>query len=348
MAGHFSSLVAVPEGHAGRVPVSVLTGFLGSGKTTLLNRLLGSQDLTGTAVIVNEFGEVGIDQDLIAQTSEQTLLLANGCLCCAMRGDLIEALERLRSRMASTLSRVVIETSGLADPGPILRTLTADPAVTRHFRLATVACTVDGILGVSTLDAFKEAQEQLAVADQVFVTKLDTLGGRMPDALACRLAAGATQARVHLEAGEFRGLLDELTRGRPSAEDDCPEGPLYRIESRERSADARHTSAVRSGVIRRDEALLKALQAWLDLLIASRGDDLLRLKGIVAIREHPDQPLVIHGVQHLFAPPERRSAWPTSSRQTRIVVIGRDLNIDVLSHTLDVLASRHRRSETAA
>ncbi len=159
-----------------RVPVTVLTGFLGSGKTTLLNRLLREPDLRGTAVIINEFGAVGLDHDLVAHTDEQMVLLSNGCICCTIRGDLVGALERLAadpSAQAGTLRHVVLETTGLADPAPILHTLMGDPRVVRNWRLAGVATTVDAVNGNATLDRQPEAVKQVAVADRLFLTKTD-------------------------------------------------------------------------------------------------------------------------------------------------------------------------------
>src|SRR5256885_6127226 len=176
------ALPILPEAAGQRIPVTVLTGFLGSGKTTLLNRLLALPDLHGTAVIVNEFGAVGIDQDLTSLACEDTVLLANGCLCCSVRGDLVEALERLALREQGAPRRVLIETSGLADPGPILRSFLGEPAVRARYALAGVACTVDAVLGSATLAGYPEAVRQLAVADLVLLTKTDLLGGAQPAA----------------------------------------------------------------------------------------------------------------------------------------------------------------------
>ena len=173
MSGHFSALLQTQAQPSGpRVPVSVLTGFLGSGKTTLLNRLLSSAELAGTAVIVNEFGETGLDHELLtAASADDVVLLPNGCLCCAVRGDLVKALSTLLDRPGQAIHRVVIETSGLAEPGPILRTLMLDPLLSQRYRLGTVLCTVDAVLGLQSLERHPEALAQLAAADEVWLTK---------------------------------------------------------------------------------------------------------------------------------------------------------------------------------
>jgi G3E family GTPase len=210
MSGHFSSLLGADQpGHA-RVPVTVLTGFLGSGKTTLLNELLREPDLHGTAVIVNEFGEIGIDHDLIASTTEDTILLANGCMCCAVRGDLIGALVGLGERSASdgsALRHVLIETSGLADPAPIMRTVMGEPAIKDRFVLAGVCCTVDAVLAPATLDRYPEAVKQIAMADHIFLTKTDLLG------------AGAVGPREELESHRRSASGAQRVRARAAAGD---------------------------------------------------------------------------------------------------------------------------------
>jgi G3E family GTPase len=354
MSGHFTSLLAAAaqEAHGERVPVTVLTGFLGSGKTTLLNRLLKLPDLQGTAVIVNEFGTVGIDQDLIAQASDDTILLPNGCLCCAMRGDLVEALTRLGGQgeiAGAPLRQVLIETSGLADPGPILRTLMGDPAVRPRFAVAGVACTVDAVLGDKTLDAHPESVQQVAVADALFLTKTDLLEGAPAPALLERLQALNANATLHLDRNSLPQALHGLTQDRqvqsPTAA--RADAPFYRsIGSATSAADTpRHRDGISSFVLVREEPLPReAFFAWMDLLVASRGEDLLRVKGLVHLAEQAEQPLVIHGVQHLFHPPESLPAWPSADRRTRIVFITRGVDAQALEQTLDVLVRRHMRS----
>lgn len=356
IGGHFSALLqadARSESAGSRVPVSVLTGFLGSGKTTLLNRLLSSPDLAGTAVIVNEFGEAGLDQDLLTAASpDDVVLLPNGCLCCAVRGDLVKALTGLWERTGQAIERVVIETSGLAEPGPILRTLMMDPVLSRRFRLGVVLCTVDAVLGLQSLQQHPEALAQLAAADEVWLTKLDLLSdpGATAPLLHC-LAQLNPAARVR-QAGrsELAPMLDLLRRQLLAAGPDpgaAGHPHFYHPVATDIDAPA-HLADVQSFVLVRDEPLdLEGFAQWLDLVLASLGEKLLRFKGLVQTTQSPDRPMMVHAVQHLFHPPETLAAWPTADHRTRLVFITRGVGRDALESTLDVMARRRTRRRPA-
>jgi len=354
MAGHFSSLLSAHDQASARIPVTVLTGFLGSGKTTLLNRLLKLPDLEGMAVIVNEFGEVGIDHDLITQTSDDTILLANGCMCCSVRGDLVAAMNRLGERIDPPLQHVLIETSGLADPGPILRTLMGEPAIRSRFLLAGVACTVDAILGSGTLDRHPESVQQAAIADRLFLTKTDlTEGGAAALELLDRLREINPRASLHLEVDAQPQALLGLIQSRHGTVG-TPSGAMYyrpsqAAEPSKQDAPPVHRDGISSFVVERDAPLPRdAFFAWLDMVIGMRGEDLLRVKGLVQLADDPERPMVIHGVQHLFHPPELLPAWPGADRRTRIVFITRGVDAEAMNETLDVLVSRHLRRGPAA
>lgn len=359
MAGHFSALLSAEPAGGARVPVTVLTGFLGSGKTTLLNRLLSQPELEGTAVIVNEFGEVGIDHDLITHTTEDTVLLSNGCLCCAVRGDLVEALCALAQRPGPPLRQVLIETSGLADPAPILRVLMGDPAVSRHFALRGVACTVDAVLGLRTLAAHAEAAQQAAVADLLVLTKTDLLpaqdkaeGGGIGPVLQAVARINPDASVVQEPVGQIGALLELMHRPQPPGPESA-QAPAYRPPASRAGALAGATEPVHAGgiasfVLVRDTPLpLEAFSHWLDMVVATRGVDLLRVKGLVCTADDPGRPLLVHGVQHLFPPPERLPAWPSGDTRTRLVFITRGVDGEALSDTLDILVRRHARAAPA-
>jgi G3E family GTPase len=350
MTGHFSSLLGADQPLRTRVPVTVLTGFLGSGKTTLLNELLREPDLHGTAVIVNEFGEVGIDHDLITNTTEDTILLANGCMCCAVRGDLIAALVSLAEREASdgsALRHVLIETSGLADPAPILRTVMGEPTVKDRFTLAGVCCTVDAVLALGTLDRYAEAVKQVAMADHLLLTKLDLLGEPVSQELLHRVKSLNPTGAVHQERREYVAVLRQTmqTPASDSGSLRAESGPFYRPVPTTSNADApsTHSGGISSFVIVRDDPLPRdGFFAWLDMVIAMRGEDLLRVKGIVNLQEQPEQPLVFHGVQHLYQVPESLPAWPSADRRTRVVFITRGVDAESMDESLRVFERRRR------
>lgn len=335
-----------------RVPVTVLTGFLGSGKTTLLNRLLSLHDLRGTAVIINEFGAVGLDHDLVAHTDEQMVLLSNGCICCTIRGDLVGALDRLAadpSAQAGHLKHVVLETTGLADPAPILHTLMGDARLAANWRLAGVATTVDAVNGSSTLDRQPEAVKQVAVADRLLLTKTDLVDAATLAPLRERLR----RINPVAELGEGADTALQALQGLLDASPVNPElaaiaGNRAYAFSPVPGADHdpnRHDDHIRSYALVRDTPLPReGLFAWLDMVARMRGDDLLRVKGLVHLDDSPDRPLVIHGVQHVFHPPEWLPAWPSDDRRTRIVFITRDIDPDAIEETLRLFERRRPRA----
>lgn len=334
-----------------QVPVTVLTGFLGSGKTTLLNRLLRLPDLEGVAVVINEFGAVGLDHDLIDHAQEDMVLLANGCICCTIRGDLVGAFERLAESPAARQGRlrhVVLETTGLADPAPILHTLMGDLRIARRWRLAGVACTVDAVNGMGTLDRQRESVKQVAVADELLVTKTDLADGAALAGLLARLRTinpTASISSADQDALEsLRGLLDRSPLAVRVVVDPDYQPLSFRPVLAPPHHHGVHDDGVRTHSIVRDQPLPReGFLAWLDLVASMRGDDLLRVKGLVNLEDAPEGPTVIHGVQHIFHPPERLDHWPSDDRRTRIVFITRDIDVASLEETLNVLTRRRRR-----
>jgi G3E family GTPase len=299
--------------------VTLVTGFLGSGKTTLISRLLAHPDMGETAVIVNELGEIGIDHHLLRRVDERTVLLDSGCVCCTLRGDLADELRDLDSRRTRgeipAFRRVVVETTGLADPAPVVYTLAAEPVVRHHFELDGIVATVDAVNGLVEDESLKQA----AVADVLVVTKMDVAE---PDGLEARLRALNPAAEI-VEAAF--GEIDParlFDRPRTDPRDVLtPEQPHA------------HEGGIRPfSLVLERELDWTAFGIWLTMLLQARGSDLLRVKGLLNVGA--DGPLLLNGVQHVVHPPEHLDAWPDDDRRSRIVFIGRGLDSDSVERSL--------------
>jgi G3E family GTPase len=354
-------MTTAPE-PAAPIPVTLLTGFLGSGKTTVLNHVLKAPGMAATAVIVNEFGEIGIDHLLVEKATDDVVLLNSGCLCCTVRSDIVDTLLDLFAGRAAgkipNFGRVVIETTGLADPAPILHTLISDPLVAQRYALDGVVTTVDAANGAGTLDRQPEAVKQAAVADRLLLTKTDVARPAAAAALKARLAAlnpgapvvavahGIVDPALLFGLGFYdpgtksldvqRWLRDEAyADGHPHAVERGNDDDRHGDHDHEHPDANRHDDHIRAFCIIRERPISwAALSNWLDALATMRGDDLLRLKAIVAVSDRPDQPVVLHGVQHLFHPPILLPKWPSEDRRTRMVFITRDLPKEAIENTL--------------
>ena len=330
------------------IPVTLLTGFLGSGKTTVLNHILKQPEMAATAVIVNEFGEIGLDHLLVERSSEDVVLLNSGCLCCTVRGDIVDTLtnlfvDRVKGKIPC-FTRVAIETTGLADPAPILHTLMTDPIVAARYMLDGVVTTVDAVNGAGTLDQQPEAIKQAAVADRLLLTKTDLaapavrlkiearLKSLNPSAPIIPVAQGAVDPAGLFDIGFYNPATKSVDVRRWLRD----EAFMSAHEHEHEHVDVnRHDDRIQAFCITRERPISwAALSAWLDGLATMRGEDLLRLKAIVALTDRPDQPVVLHGVQHLFHPPVLLPEWPSDDHRTRMVFITRDLPREAIETTL--------------
>ena len=320
------------------IPVSILTGFLGSGKTTMLGHLLRRAEFSRTAVIINEFGEIGLDHELLEASEDSVIALATGCLCCKVRSDLTQTLEDLLQRLdegTASFDRIVIETSGLADPAPILQTLMTDIGLIDRLALGGVVTTVDAVAGADTLEREWVSQKQVAVADRIVLTKLD-LAQAMEASLRRRLAAlntGAPVLRADHGRIDPRALLGTDDHDRQIA----PEAYAWGAQATEKQLHDRHGAVKTYAVVRAEPIQAVALTLFLETLAEHCGPDLLRLKGIVNLVESPDRPAVIHGVQHVLHAPIWLDRWPSADRRSRIVFIVRHIPQGWIEALLDAI-----------
>ncbi len=332
------------------IPTSIITGFLGSGKTTLLKRLLTSPDMRDTAVLINEFGEVGIDHFLVRKVDENIVLLNSGCLCCTVRDDLVETLDDLDNRRRTgefRFDRVVIETTGLADPTPIIHTLLTDPSLSPVFELAGLVATIDATHAEGQLKEHPEASKQAAMADRLLISKTDLADEDTRARLRQILRALAPSASIFestLDSGPSPG---ELFNTGPFT-DVGKHADVRRWLNEEAASQHgahshdvnRHDGRISTFCISAQSPLNWAeLKDWLSLLIASRGEQILRIKGILNLVGRP-KPVVIHGVQHVFYPPSELDAWPDDDHRSRIVFITRDLPRDAIEHAFRLISPK--------
>ena len=354
------------DGASQRLPISVLTGFLGSGKTTVLNYLIQQPALSRTLVLINEFGEIGLDHDLVTHSKDDVVIeMASGCLCCTIRGDLAKTLREAPGRFARGgklwFDRVIIETTGLADPAPILHTLMTEPPVARRYRLDGVIATVDAVNGGDTLDRQIESVKQAAVADRLLLTKTDLVEPDVLHRLQHRLRGlNPAAPQIIAENGVVdsaslfdAGLYDPKTRSLDVQNWLKAEAYAEPHDHEHGTADHGHTETHHHNDVNRHDAHIKAVCLTIDEPIHSdaldlsllqlsllRGANCLRIKGIINVVDL-DGPVVVHGVQHIFHPAVMLKEWPSEDRRSRIVFITRDIDESIIRDTFKRFAEAY-------
>jgi G3E family GTPase len=358
-----SDTPAKPAGPIEPIPLNVFTGFLGAGKTTLLNRLLKDPAMSDAAVLVNEVGDIGIDHNLYEIVEEGVILLASGCLCCAVRGDLVNSLENLlRARdnnRCKPFNRVVIETTGIADPASVIHIIMTQPYLTLRYRLDGVVTLVDAVNGMKTLDEHEEAVKQAAMADRLVITKTDLPEGaaalpKLRERLkklnpAAIVLEGEPPVAELINAGLYnpaskipdvaRWLREEAVI---AAEEDAHHGHHHHDHHghghhhHKHDQASRHDASIKAFSIAAEKPIpFNTLEMFLDLMRSAHGDKILRMKGIVQLADDPERPVVFHVVQHLMHPPARLEAWPDADRRSRMVCITKDLAPEMVRKMFD-------------
>ncbi len=335
------------------IPVTIITGFLGSGKTTFLNQILHSGDFKNTVIIVNEFGETGIDHDLIESIDENTVLLSSGCLCCTIRGDLISTFENLlrnrdNNRMPA-FDRVVVETTGLADPAPILHAIMGHKYLNLRYQLEGIVTLVDAVNGAATFKQFPEAIKQVAVADRLIVSKCDIADENQYQTVIAELRHLNPSANIikNMDAkGNETGILDcglynpdsKLPDVRRWLNEEALNEILDSHEGHDHPVDVllkpdlnRHSNNIRAFCFKSlAPVTLKAYTVFIELLRSVHGENLLRVKGIVYSSDSPERPIIVQGAQHVFHPPVFMERWPFSPKATKLVFIVRDIELQLI------------------
>ena len=312
-------------------PVTLLTGFLGSGKTTLLGRLLKDPALSDTAVIINEFGEVGIDHHLVERLDDDVAILSSGCLCCTVRTELAATLRDLHSRRARGLAppfrRVMIESTGLADPFPVLATLGADPVLRHHFCAAGVVATIDAVNGLAQFDRHLESVRQAAIADLLVLTKTDLATGAEVLQLTPRLRS------INPSAPIVRSAEDPLDASAILA----PRASSFRATI-EPTGPTMHSEVQAFSVVTERPVAWAAFGVWLTMLLNRHGEKILRVKGILALQDE-ERPVAVHGVQRLVHPPTHLDRWPDADRRSRLVFIVEGVDPEAIRRSFAIFNS---------